>query len=116
MLTRGQSGVDPFLYRTDSDGNIIEDEDGNPLACDDAGTDLCYDNTTSLNNYSVTIATGRLPGWQYDAYLEMNIEDVELDDDEDFNFFNLMMTSYGESEGHYLLVFHVGVGEGSSGK
>jgi hypothetical protein len=110
MLTRGQSGVDPLLYLADGDFDPIEDNDGNPIACDDAGSDLCWSQGDSLDDYSVTIDTGTLPGWAYDAYLSLDISGFDLSNDPDDNLLPFVMTSYNrESEGQYLLVFHIGI-------
>jgi hypothetical protein len=111
-ITRGQSRVDPILSRIDADFNVIEDSRGDAIQCDDAGNPgLCYGSTEPLDEYGVTIATGTLPGWEYDSYLSLDISDVTLNDDPDFNFFNFLVSSYGSSQGQYLLVFHVGTAE-----
>ncbi len=111
-ITRGQSRVDPILARIDENFDVIEDMRGNPILCDDAGNpSLCYGSTEALDPYSVTINTGRLPGWEYDSYLSLDIADVTLNDDPDFNFFNFLVSSYGSSQGQYLMVFHVGTAE-----
>ena len=117
MLTRGQSSVDPIIYLSDGDDGILEDGDGNPFYCDDSGSsDLCYGDSVALDNYSVTINSGTLPGWQYDAALSLDISQVELSEDPDDNFLTFYMTSYEGSEGQYLLAFHMGIAEAGSAR
>ena len=107
MLTRGTSGVDPYIYMLDGDGNPLQDADGNDVFCDDAGnSSVCFGNSVQLDNYNVTINTGTLPGWQYDAMLSLPLDAFNFP--AGANFLNYMMTSFGDSEGQYLLVFHMG--------
>lgn len=116
MLTRGQSGVDPFLFLADQEGSIAQDPDGVPLSCDDAGTTLCHPAMSSLEESSVTIETGRLPTWQYDAMLSLNMTGYELST-EAAEYFTFYMTSYErQSQGEYLLVFHIANGVPESAK
>lgn len=111
MLTRGTSGVDPLIYMTDADFNVLQDTDGNDIYCDDAGTNSCWGESVDLSPYSVSIDTGTLPGWQYDAMLVTGLEDLELSSDRFDNYLTYAMTSFeGRSEGQYLLVFHFGIG------
>jgi hypothetical protein len=114
MLTRGQSSLDPLIAAVDNQGNVLTDRDGLEIACDDAGTDLCYNPSDRLDNSSVTIATGRLPGWQYDAYITLNVSGVTLSNDPDENNLNFLMSSYQGSEGQYLVVFRMGIGESNA--
>jgi hypothetical protein len=111
MITRGQSGVDPYMYQTDPDFNILPDRSGVPVVCDDAGNaSLCYGQSSNLSSSSVTINTGTLPGWDYDSMLTLPLGDLQLSNDPDFNFYNFVMTSYQQqSAGQYLLVFHIGM-------
>jgi hypothetical protein len=112
MLTRGQSSVDPIMYISDGNDGVLEDADGNPFICDDSGDpDRCYGDSVALDPYSVTINSGTLPGWQYDAALSLDISNVELSEDPDDNFLTFYMSSYEGSEGQYLLAFHVGIAE-----
>ncbi|NUQ03487.1 MAG: hypothetical protein HUU31_06355 [Anaerolineae bacterium] len=71
MLTRGTSGVDPLMFQAmPGTSDPVTDSAGNQIYCDDSGdSGLCYDTGFRLDNYNVTIATGTLPGWQYDAML-----------------------------------------------
>ena len=111
MITRGDGSVDPLVYRADENLGVMADENGNDIYCDDAGnSELCYGQSVDLSRSSVTIDTGTLPGWQYDAMLLIPIDQVQLSSDPDFNFYNFVMTSYQQQTlGQYLLVFHVGM-------
>ncbi|MCC6615150.1 MAG: hypothetical protein IT320_16855 [Anaerolineae bacterium] len=111
MITRGQSNVDPIISLVDADLNIRTDDSGNDIYCDDAGTDLCWGTSVDLSDYSVTINSGTLPGWQYDSYLSFDLTDLALSDDPDENFLSFLMSSYEGSQGQYLLVFHAGMGD-----
>lgn len=108
-LTRGQSQVDPGLANLAPGSTTAEayvDSQGRVLACDDAGTASCYGDTVSLEGYSVTLDSGVLPGWQYDSYLTLPIQNLALADDADMNWVNLLAGGVGGSEGEYLVVFH----------
>jgi hypothetical protein len=111
MITRGTSGVDPYLYRADENLNVVQDANGRDIYCDDAGnSSLCYGQSFDLRPYSVTINTGTLPGWQYDSMLTLPLTGVQLNNDPELNFYNFVMTSYRQqTQGQYLLVFHIGM-------
>jgi hypothetical protein len=111
MLTRGTSGVDPLMFLAASGSDLTPFViGGQQVVCDDAGTtNLCFGESVRLDNYNVTIATGTLPGWQYDAMLSVGVDGLQLDPDRLNNYLTFVMTSYQQStEGQYLLVFHVG--------
>ena len=117
MLTRGDGQVDPYIYEVDSNLNARSDNNGNLVACDDAGnTSLCWGNSVNLSDSSVTIATGTLPGWQYDAMLDLNISNMQLSTDRSQNYLNFAMSTSPQvtTEGQYLLVFNIGITEASS--
>ncbi|MDZ4768518.1 MAG: hypothetical protein SGJ24_05275 [Chloroflexota bacterium] len=114
MLTRGTSGVDPLVYQSvPGSSDYATDNNGDPIYCDDSGNAAnCYDTGVTLTNYNVTIATGTLPGWQYDAMLTTPLNGLALDSERTNNYFTYYMTSYqGTSEGQYLLVFHMGISD-----
>lgn len=112
MITRGQSRVDPLIYMVDADFNVITDSDGANISCDDAGTTLCWGDSVDLSDSSVTINTGTLPGWQYDAMLMLPLDNFVPDEDRSLNFVNFLMTSYQQQTlGEYLLAFHFGIGD-----
>jgi hypothetical protein len=110
MLTRGQSGVDPLLYLANSARDLTPAViGGSQVLCDDAGGSNCYGNHVRLDNYNVTIATGTLPGWQYDAMLSIPLAGLQLDANRLNNYLTFVMTSFNQqTEGQYLLVFHMG--------
>lgn len=109
MITRGQSTVDPIVSLVDADYATLTDDSGNAITCDDAGTDLCWGSTVDLSNSTVTINTGSLPGWQYDAYLNLDISGLTLSKDPAENWLQFLMSSYQGSAGQYLAVFHAGL-------
>jgi hypothetical protein len=92
------------------------DSSGVQIMCDDAGTTSCWGSSTALDNYNVTINTGTLPGWQYDAMLTLPLDGLQLNTDSNQNYFTFYMTSYQQSsEGQYLVVFHIGTTDVSGG-
>ena len=99
------NGVDPLIYSTDANGNILGDGSGGQIGCDDAGnTELCYGVSDYLTSSYVTTESGRLGGYEYDAMLQLPINTEPAG-----NFFNLLMTTYeGNTLGQYVMVFHMG--------
>ncbi|MBL8133334.1 MAG: hypothetical protein JNL42_15845, partial [Anaerolineae bacterium] len=117
MLTRGTSGVDPLMFQAmPGTSDPVTDSAGNQIYCDDSGdSGLCYDTGFRLDNYNVTIATGTLPGWQYDAMLTSPLAGIQLNADRANNYLTYYMTSYQNStEGQYLLVFHIGISDSAT--
>ncbi|MBI1258843.1 MAG: hypothetical protein GC204_15345 [Chloroflexi bacterium] len=113
MITRAQSQVDPYIYQSDSNLNPIKDSQGNPIACDDAGSQgLCQPNSVDLSNYSITLGSNALTGWQYDAMLSVPLAGTQLNNDPSLNYLNFVMTSSptAATEGQYLLVFDITTG------
>lgn len=111
MLARGDGQVDTYINRIDGSGNTITDNAGNAITCDDAGNaGLCWGNSVNLSNSSVTINTGTLPGWQYDSMLSFDLSNFNLSTDREQNYLNFAMASSPSvnTQGQYLLVFHVG--------
>lgn len=116
MLTRGDGQVDPYIYQVDGDYNPVTDTNGNLIECDDAGnSSLCWGSSVDLSDSSVTINTGTLPGWQYDAMLNVGIDHLTLSSDRDQNWMNFAMSTSPSvtTEGQYLLVFDIGITEAS---
>jgi hypothetical protein len=111
MLTRGTSGVDPLMFlASPGAASPATDRAGVQIVCDDAGTTSCYGSSSRLDNYNVTIASGTLPGWQYDAMLTLPISSLALSSDREENYYTYYMTSYqNRTQGQYLLVFHIGI-------
>lgn len=99
------NGFDPFMNLINGDYEVIEDNDGNPISCDDAGSELCWGDHDSLRRSYVSRSQDRrLAGGELDSMLSIPI-------DEDFvgGYLNFIMTSYGSSQGDYVAAFHLGV-------
>ncbi len=112
MITRGQSTVDPLLYVADDSFNPLADSNGDYFYCDDAGSaDYCY-TPVDISNSTITIGSGTLWTWDKDAALILDISNFPLDSNPVNNYLDYVMTSYNqETEGQYLLAFHVGMTE-----
>ena len=112
MITRGQSNVDPLLYLGDKDNNPLADSKGATVYCDDAGdSSTCY-TPMDLTKSTVSIASGDLTTWEKDAVLSLDFTGVALDPDRTLNYLTYVMTSYKhQTEGQYLLAFHIGISE-----
>jgi|GEM_PF-4327023 len=100
------NAFDPLIYLADSSLGQIEDNDGNPILCDDAGSSsLCWGESESLVGSYVSRSQNRqLGGGQYDSMLTLAV-----DEDLAGFYFNYVMTSYGSTEGDYVVAFHMGV-------
>lgn len=113
MITRGSSAVDPLFYVAgDADLNAMTDADGYEIYCDDANdSTLCY-TPMDISSSTITIDTGTLWTWDKDAVLSLNITGLTLSDDPNENYLDYVMTSYRrETEGQYLLAFHIGISD-----
>ncbi len=112
MITRGQSTVDPLMYVADDDFNALADSNGDYFYCDDAGSsDYCY-TPVDISNSTITIGSGTLWTWEKDAALILDVSNYPLDSNPVNNYLDYVMTSYKqETEGQYLLAFHVGTTE-----
>ncbi|NDJ60206.1 MAG: hypothetical protein GYB67_03725, partial [Chloroflexi bacterium] len=119
MMARGGVGLDPLIYLADpsSLGTIATDDRNQQIRCDDAGNpNLCYGSSSSLNNSSVTIATGTLRSDQFDAMLGLSLDGLQLSSVPDENILTYVMTSFQrQTQGQYLLAFHVGTAEAVGG-
>lgn len=107
MLSNGD--VDPFVNLVDADLEILEDGSGNPIFCDDAGTERCWGNSEELLRSDVVINRGRtrLEPTDLDAMLSLPLDDFTLTPDED-NFLFFLMTSYEQRTfDNYVVVFHL---------
>ncbi|HEX2622217.1 MAG TPA: hypothetical protein VHL11_18795 [Phototrophicaceae bacterium] len=102
------NGLDPLMATIDKDYNFITDKDDNYVACDDAGTDTCWGDSTDLTGYYISRTESRqLAGGQYDAMLSLPI-----DEGYEGKFFNfLMRSSEQKTFGDYIVVFHIGIGD-----
>lgn len=106
------NGLDSMIGLIDSEYNFLQDNDGNYLACDDAGnSELCWGESVGLSDYYVSRSNGRaLGGGPYDAMLL-----IPLSEDLSGFFVNYAMrSSGGRTFGDYVVAFHMGVGETDS--
>ncbi|MGJ3240272.1 MAG: hypothetical protein ACFE0Q_16315 [Anaerolineae bacterium] len=97
---------DPLIRVLDGDYQEILDNNGVPILCDDAGNErLCWGESSALTSSYVSRSQNRqLGGGQFDAMLTtpFSAEEVGL-------FVNYVMTSYGSTEGDYVVAFHLGI-------
>ncbi len=101
--------LDPYISMIDTEYNMYVDEKGNQIwYCDDAGSALCYgDSTTMLGSY-ISRASNRpnLGGYGLDAMLTLPLEAG----DEFFTVHALMHSSEFRTFGNYLVAFHLAIG------
>jgi hypothetical protein len=105
--------LDPLMYLADEDLNIVQDDAGNDVYCDDGGdTARCWGQSANLTGMYVSRTAGRqLGGYGLDAMLTLPTADATPN-----LFYNLVMTSYNqESFGDYLIAFHIGIGTAAGG-
>lgn len=114
MLSRG-GNLDPLMYVSDLEYNILSDGDGNEISCDDSGnSSLCWGTAVSLDGYWVSLEAGMLPGAGFDSMLSLGVSGSQIDAPGQI-LFQYMMTSYQQqTQGQYVLVFHIGT-TGSGG-
>ncbi|MDX1991584.1 MAG: serine protease [bacterium] len=100
--------LDPYLYLYDNDEDVVEDNRGDDIYCDDAGSERCWGQSDELNRSAVSGSGSAIRPGNLDAMLTIPLQDFEVDaDDESYLFF--MMTSYEQqSFDDYVLVFHLG--------
>lgn len=110
MITRGQSAVDPLMYLADDNLNVLKDSNNYEFFCDDANDSTACYTPMDMSNSSITIASGNLTTWDKDAELSLDISGMTLSSDATQNHLNYVMTSYKQqTEGQYLLAFHIGL-------
>lgn len=114
MISRVNT-LDPLLYRADTTGDVLADNAGNAIGCDDAGnTNLCWGQSVSLNGAYVVTGNGQVNGNDFDALLNIPLANVSLNNDPDSNFMNFVATSYQQNTtGQYILAFHISLGGGT---
>lgn len=100
------SSFDPLLFLADDSNVALVDGDGVSILCDDAGdARLCWGNSSSLvGSYVSRSANRQLGGGQFDSMMSL-----ALTDDLAGFVFRYVMTSYGSSEGDYVVAFHLGI-------
>jgi hypothetical protein len=95
--------MDSLIYFIDEEYNALEDEDGNIIGCDDAGSDTCWGDSEDLLGSSISRSEEEsLGAWELDAMLS-----VEIDEEWVGSYLNYAMAAH-ESEGDYVAVFHLG--------
>lgn len=96
---------DPLLFLVDGEYNTMEDGDGVPVVCDDAGNDnLCWGEHANMSRSYISRSNDRqLPGGSLDAMLSIEVPENWVG-----SFFNYMMAG-NESTGDYIAVFHLGI-------
>ncbi|MCK6580011.1 MAG: hypothetical protein L6Q98_18115 [Anaerolineae bacterium] len=102
---------DPTLAQIDANYNVVTDSSGVAVSCDDAGTNNCYLDAPNLSDYGLVLDGTILPGGDLDSALLIDTSTMRLNNDPDLNFINLLVSSFGEQEGHYVLAIHVGTAE-----
>ncbi|MCU0497998.1 MAG: hypothetical protein MUF87_11665 [Anaerolineae bacterium] len=114
------TALDPLMYIPNSDNvrEAVEDNDGDPMLCDDSGNEnSCWGESENLSDSGVSRTNNRsLAGGGLDAMLSLDIEGLELPDDDEDYFYYFVATSYQQTTfGDYVMVFHLGSGEEESG-
>jgi hypothetical protein len=95
-------GLDSLIYFIDEDYDALEDEDGNIIGCDDAGSNTCWGDSDDLSDSFVSRTDNRsLAGWEYDAMLS-----IPIDEDWAGSYLNYAMAG-NNSTGDYLAAFHL---------
>ena len=102
------SGLDSLLRLTDAEGNVLAE-------CDDGGS-VCEEGTSDLSNATVSRTRSRTTtAASENAMLTLpTTQFTDLDFSSDL-FLNFLMTSFGGTQGEYVVGFHFGVGEVVSG-
>ncbi len=102
------NSLDPLLFIHDGDGNFLEDNDSNPLACDDSGTDSCWGVSDFLGRSYVTRTQGRLlRGDDFDSMIWLALDGL-ADTTVDTPYWYDFAMSSAQGGGDYVLAFHAG--------
>jgi len=107
--------LNTYMQLADNDGNIVTQDDGSTIECDDAGGD-CWSSSDSLENSFVQSPKGKaIVGKETDAMLGFDLSNFKVDSDPENNFLRYLMTSTGQKTfGEYIVVMHMGVKAGGS--
>ncbi len=107
--------LNTFVQLADNDGNVITQDDGSAIECDDAGSD-CWSNSDSLENSFVQSPNARaIVGKETDSMLAFDLSNFTVDSDPENNYLRYLMTSTRQqSFGEYIVVMHMGVKSGGS--
>jgi hypothetical protein len=100
------TAFDPMITLIDEDYNIMEDDAGDLVFCDDAGNSgLCWGESENLERSYVSRSQEReVPGGALDAMLSLPLGGAWG------GYYNFAMTG-NESFGDYVAVFHLGTAE-----
>lgn len=103
-----EAQLDPqiFLVKVE-DGKFVawKDGDGNEIYCDNAGTQYCWSEGSTLDGSVVTNSNRRdFYADENDAALRLGIGSMEP------QLMNFLMSSYRQTRGQYILVFYFKVG------
>jgi hypothetical protein len=102
------NALDPLLFLGDENLNVVRDDGGDEVYCDDGGdANRCWGQSANLSGMYVSRTQGRqLGGFGLDAMLSLPTADTTPD-----LFYNFVMTSYQQSTfGDYLVAFHIAIG------
>lgn len=98
---------DPILSVIDGDYNVVGDANGNPIVCDDAGSQgLCWTTGTRLIGSYVSRSQNRqLAGGRFDALLTYPLNGNWG------GYINYLMAGTRNTQGDYVAAFHLGTAE-----
>ncbi|MFZ4827781.1 MAG: hypothetical protein ACOYLB_10530 [Phototrophicaceae bacterium] len=101
------NAYDPYLSLIDADYNIMTDDQGYYVVCDDSGNpDLCWGESYDLSTSYVTRSQERpLGGGVYDAMLTLPIDESQVG-----GYYNYLVNAAQNTYGDYLMVFHMATG------
>jgi hypothetical protein len=96
---------DPLLFLVDGKSEVMIDENGDPIGCDDAGNEnLCWGESSNMaGSYISRSGNRQLPGGNLDAMLT-----IEIPEDWVGSFYDYVMAG-NNSFGDYVAVFHLGI-------
>ncbi len=99
------SSFDPLMLMVDSNYDQVSDNSGNLIGCDDAGSGSCWGDSDSLSNSYVSRSGNRqLGGGSLDSMINFPLEEEFVG-----GFLNLVYTSFGQTQGDYVVAYHLGV-------
>jgi hypothetical protein len=103
--------VDPLIQMGTGTGRKPITLDGQALACDDAGTLVCYGESVPLEDFSITTPTQTVTGWYFNAMLSLPWEVIERVRTRLKNVIVLMSRYEHSGDGEYIMAVHMALGE-----
>jgi hypothetical protein len=99
------NSFDPLILLIDGEYNVMDDTDGNPMGCDDAGNpDLCWGDSRSMARSYISRSNNRLlGGGNFDAMLSISIAEDWVG-----FYYNYAMAG-NQTYGDYVAAFHLGI-------